>query len=416
MYLVATTVVSGAGFLFHVIISRLLGPDQYSALGALLSLLAVIGVPLSAVQLSCARAQARDPERTHLGAAMRIVTLAGAGCALLLVAMGGAVRHFLHLPSLWPVLWLALWVLLAVVCTVPEGVLIGQTRFRVLSLALLAGAATRIALGVVLGHEHAGISGAMAATVGAQLATLAVTWHSLAPVRATGQPLRLTAADGLLTVGAMTGLAVFAAIDTLLARNGLPERESGYYAAASTAGRIALFATGAVSLLAFPRFVRRLQRGETARHELLVSLLAVTTLGAMVVGCLVLAPTSVVRVLFGREYLPAVAELVPLGVTGALLGCLTLITYHHLARGSHFALVSWVGAAAVLGAAAGLDLTRHNLALVTLVVVALTSAISLTWSLTQVTSTAFSPEAERAADPRCSREPPAVGAAPVAGA
>ena len=53
---VATTGVNGLNFLFHVLISRLLGPSHYGALGAVLNVISVLAVPLGAVQLAVTQA------------------------------------------------------------------------------------------------------------------------------------------------------------------------------------------------------------------------------------------------------------------------------------------------------------------------------------------------------------------------
>jgi len=55
---VATTGVNGLNFLFHLLISRLLGPSHYGALGAVLNVISVLAVPLGAVQLAVTRAVA----------------------------------------------------------------------------------------------------------------------------------------------------------------------------------------------------------------------------------------------------------------------------------------------------------------------------------------------------------------------
>ena len=53
---IATTGVSGLNFLFHVLISRLLGPSYYGALGAVLNVISVLAVPLGAVQIAVTQA------------------------------------------------------------------------------------------------------------------------------------------------------------------------------------------------------------------------------------------------------------------------------------------------------------------------------------------------------------------------
>src|SRR4051812_38730553 len=48
----AMTAVDVSNFLFHVLISRILGPSSYGALGALLGLLLVLQVPIGAMQVA----------------------------------------------------------------------------------------------------------------------------------------------------------------------------------------------------------------------------------------------------------------------------------------------------------------------------------------------------------------------------
>ncbi len=59
LFFLATAALNASNFGFQVLLSRVLGPQSYSALLALLALLVIAGVPLSALQLSCAAAQAR---------------------------------------------------------------------------------------------------------------------------------------------------------------------------------------------------------------------------------------------------------------------------------------------------------------------------------------------------------------------
>ena len=48
-FLLATGTVGLSNFIFHVVISRLLGPDRYGALGALLNVVLVLAVPLAPI-------------------------------------------------------------------------------------------------------------------------------------------------------------------------------------------------------------------------------------------------------------------------------------------------------------------------------------------------------------------------------
>lgn len=383
LFFLATAALNASNFGFQVLLSRVLGPQSYSALLALLALLVIAGVPLSALQLSCAAAQARLDDPADPARAMRLVGIVALVAALLVLGAHGGVDGFLQITTIWPLAWLCGWLVLAALSAVPQGLLIGQSRFTTLGLTALAGAGLgRLVVGGVTAALHLGVSGGMAATTVSQGLTLALL---LVAVRGRqGQarpPLRLSAAEGALSTAALTGLAVFSAVDTVVARHTLNAVDSGYYAAAATGGRIALFAPGAIAVLAFPRFVRSAKEGHSDRRDLLLALAAVAGVGLVIVAAVVVVPDLIVRLLFGVDYLPAEHQLAVLAPAGALLGCLTLVTFYHLARGSSFALSAWVGAAAVVGAETRVTLSGDDLAASVLTVVALLTAASVGWAL-----------------------------------
>ena len=64
VFLAASATLGLSNFVFHVVISRLLGPDRYGALGALLTLVLVLGVPLTALQAAVTRAVAQQVGET----------------------------------------------------------------------------------------------------------------------------------------------------------------------------------------------------------------------------------------------------------------------------------------------------------------------------------------------------------------
>lgn len=383
VFFLATAALNASNFGFQVLVSRVLGPQTYSALLALLALLVIAGVPLSALQLSCAAAQARLDDPADPARAMRLVGLIALASALLLLAAHGEVDSFLQITSIWPLAWLCAWLVLAALSAVPQGLLIGQSRFTALGLTALVGAGFgRLLMGGVAAELHLGVSGGMAATTVAQGLTLALLLVAVRGRRGRARPpLQLSAAEGALSTAALTGLAVFSAVDTVVARHTLDAVDSGYYAAAATGGRIALFAPGAIAVLAFPRFVRSAKGGDADRRDLLLALAAVAAVGLAVVAAVVVVPDLIVRVLFGTDYLGAEHQLSLLAPAGALLGCLTLATFYHLARGSSFALAAWVGAAAVVGAETRVTLSGDELAASVLAVVALLTTASVGWAL-----------------------------------
>ena len=344
----ATVVVNVSNFGFHVLVSRLLGPGSYSGLSALLVLLTVVGVPLSAIQLATAQAQTGSDANSDIRGVLKGAVVAGAAVFVIAAVLTPLLQNFFHLDSATAGLMTGAWLLLAVVGSVPYGVLLGQRRFSAIAFAVVVGVAIRLATAPFLAGLG-GIAGGLLATILGQFATtalvlLAVRRQLLSP---TGGRLNLSSSDGLLSVLALVGLALLAGIDTMISRHVMTPSQSGYYAAASVAGKTALVAPASVALIAFPRFVEATKRSSNDLRALYGSLGLTLSLGLVAAGTLAAGPSVAVRLLFGSRYAPS-AQIVPvLAFEGAALGSLSVLIYYHIARRSRSSLLAWPGAALI---------------------------------------------------------------------
>ncbi|MGH9068935.1 MAG: glycosyltransferase, partial [Acidimicrobiales bacterium] len=372
-FFVGVGAVSASNFLFHVVVSRLLGPAGYGALGALLNVVLVLGIPLAAFQAAITQAVAeRDGAAgpPALGRLVRRSVVVGVAAVLAGSAAAPALRGFLHLASPLPAVVLATWLLPAVVGAALEGALLGELRFKPTAVALVVGTGgVRVLAGVALVEAGLGVTGAMAATTVAQVVTtllLLVALRAEVFSRAALAGLLVKARDTGLSVAALGGTAVLTSIDTFLARHFMAPSAAGYYAAGATAGRIALFLPGAIALIAFPRFAAARGTGLEGRRALARSILAVAFLGLVAAAILGLAPGLVVGVLFGTQYARSVAVIGTLALAGAAMGLIGLLTYFHLARRSPASLLSWAGCAAAAVLIAAFHARPESLALVML--------------------------------------------------
>src|SRR6185312_1871167 len=98
---VATAGVNGLNFLFHVLISRLLGPSYYGALGAVLDVISVLAVPLGAVQLALTQAviSGRGQQRISLRRLTMKAAIWGAGAMVAVGGLSPLMDGFLNLKS-----------------------------------------------------------------------------------------------------------------------------------------------------------------------------------------------------------------------------------------------------------------------------------------------------------------------------
>ena len=383
-FLVATAMANLSNFVFHVIVSRLLGPSNYGALGALLNTLLVLSVPLGALQTVVTKAEAAHLHSEGHGIGLRTAlaraVLVGAVGTGMLVVLSPLVGSYLHFQSSVPVVLLAIWVLPAIVGAVLQGVLMGRLRFSVVAVAAVVGGIIgRLVFGVLLIELGYGLDGAVVASVLSQVVVTCILLVPLMPevVHSKVKELGIGLRSGIHSILALGGYWVLATEDTVLARHFLPAKEAGLYASASTAGRIALLLPTAIGMLAFPRFARDKGAGRLTRSTIRWSFPATTVLGFISAAILLIVPSLVIGVLFGNSYQGAQSAVRILGVEAAGLGILALLTYLHLARDSLDSLYPWLGAAVAF---VGIELfhgSAVSVAFVMLVAVALATGISV---------------------------------------
>ncbi len=351
----ASLAVGLSNFVFHLVLSRLLGPANYGAFGALLNVTAVATVPLNAVSVTVAQSVARRPDPAQvppLGRLLRLAVVAGALATALWLAATPTLDRFFHLRTPDATVVLGFWLLVAVPGAVLEGVVLGQRRFAVAGAGQLAGTLVRLTSGVALVLLGLGVEGGMAATVAAALAIVAAYgWALRRELWARGRFVP-RASEALLSTVALGGAALLTSIDAWLARHFLAPHAAGLFVAAATAGNIALFLPGAITLVYFPRLAASRGSGPEARQALARATGLVALVGLGSAGVMALFPGLVVGVLFGPAFANArgALGLVALADAGiAVAGC---FVYYQVARGSPLALAAWPTCLAALGLAA----------------------------------------------------------------
>jgi glycosyltransferase involved in cell wall biosynthesis/O-antigen/teichoic acid export membrane protein len=350
---VATTGVSGLNFVFHVLISRLLGPPQYGAFTAVLNIISVLAVPLGAVQLAVTQASVSGGggERVSLRSLTIKAACWGVGAMAVTEALAPLTDSFLGLTSPFANLAMGAWIPLAVVGAVLQGALLGELRFAPVAVSsFLGGGVLRLASGALLVSAGFGVAGAVAATVIGQAFTTGVLLVvARREVFAEAlNPVRISLRDTVLSIGALAGNTTLGGIDVFLARHFLAHQAAGLYAAGATAGHIAMFLPGALVVVAFPRLAAAIRTGVSVRKTLTETLGLVTAIGLAAFAVLAVMPGVVVDVLFGRKYADAAGIVAIIGLTSVFFGIISVLTYYYVARRSWAALSSWAGVTLVI--------------------------------------------------------------------
>ncbi|MGD0054138.1 MAG: oligosaccharide flippase family protein [Acidimicrobiales bacterium] len=388
-FIVSNAIVNVANFGFFVVVGRLFTPSSYGAISALLSIVTVANTPLNAIQAGVVNATVLARRAMGEPSPRRIIgwfAVCGLALTLLVAGASGAIDRYFSLTSFVPVLMLALWFAPSVVSSALCGSLMGHYKFRVIAVANVVGALARIVLVLVFalsGHLF-GLAGPVLAT--STGVTVTSLWILVAvrrePSWRSPTILELHLTQTFWAFISLAGFATFVAIDVILARHLLGAAAAGNYAVASTAGKIALFLSVAVPIVAYPRFTAHHADGTSARHELRQALALVIGLGVLAGAVMALVPHLVIAVLFGHRYVAAPMLLRILAPEGAAMGVVGLFTYYHVAQRSLYAFVPWSGVALVTLFMTTGRLHAHGLALLMLVsavAVALLMAIPALW-------------------------------------
>jgi glycosyltransferase involved in cell wall biosynthesis/O-antigen/teichoic acid export membrane protein len=348
--LIAMSALNASNYVFHVAISRLLGPTSYGALTALLALMLVVSVPFGVLQATIAkrtaimRAEENVDEVPDLAAGTLKLVLPVAGLIFLaFIVLSPVIAVFLRV-SIGAAILVGAYVLVSLTLSVPLGALQGLQRFRALAMATMIGVVARFAVGVGLVWLGLGVPGALIGSVLAQGVAFVGAWKALGVSRGMFRralpEFRLLRDDFLPTLLGLSAFWLLAEGDVVLGRHFLGTAAAGYYSSAEVLARALLFVPGAIAIVALPRFTELRRSPSELRHFLRISLAAVGVLEAIGLSVLVLARVQVVGLAFGNSFAPA-ASIVPLLSIGTgLMAVVFILTYFHLAIGTraHFIL------------------------------------------------------------------------------
>jgi O-antigen/teichoic acid export membrane protein len=365
--LAAMLVWNASNFGFNSVAARLLGPSGYSELAATVALLYVASPVLISIQTLTSRAATAltvAGVEAEVGEMVRAATRRLTVVAGLIVAAAAAVSpllgDLLRLPSGIPVAIVVAGLALSLLTHCQRGALQGTERFgRFATGTVVEGLAKVVGAAGILLLVSKSVDGAAAAIPLAATCALvanrallrALPSSSVAERPTTSSAERSSAA----TLATFILLALLLSADVFAARRFLPGHEAGLYAAVSLCGKVAYFATSAISVFLFPSFSARRDRGGSGRRLLAAGIAVVVAVCCIIAGVYALAPRLILDPLFGSRYTGASGYL---GQIAIAFGAYA-VTY--LSATYLVACCSRAGAV-ILGVVAGIQVTALLLA------------------------------------------------------
>ncbi|MAF50488.1 MAG: hypothetical protein CMH64_00180 [Nanoarchaeota archaeon] len=301
------------GYLFHFYAGRKLGPSEYGVFGSLLSLIYIIGLPLTSIQTTITKFVADFKAKGNweeiaylLKNSLKKIFLIGLGVTLVYLLLSPFIASFLKIDSLTPVMLIGSYLFLALLLPITRGILQGLQKFKQLGASFVFEGITKLGLGVLLISIGLGVNGAILAFTFAYLIPFVLTFYFLRKVFRkekkkfdSGEIYRYSFPVALMLVS-LTG---FFTIDILLVKHFLSAVEAGYYAAMALLGKVIFFGSMSVSMVMFPKIAELYAVKKNTKRLMLKSLFMVFLCSFVVVSFYFLFPEFVVNMLFGSEYL-----------------------------------------------------------------------------------------------------------------
>ncbi len=335
-------IVAGAlGYVFQIIMGRMLSVAEYGTLTALMAIMMLIGAPLSTLSMVVSRkvsAYRSDEYANHRAYLFYMVNK-----KILLLAMVFVIPVLFYLESIQHFLAIEKNVYLYLLFTImiiafPQAVnyayLQGLQYFKWLSVSGVLATLLKIVIAVVLIYEGFGVSGALGGVVISSLIILVLVYVVLRPSlgRRSSKPsskTRLSYRAAVPVLLANVAFAVMTQIDMVLVKHYFLEQDAGLYAAASILGKAVMYLPGGIALALFPMVAENHSDGKSSAH-LLIQAFSITailcTIGALFYYYF---SDSIITLLYGESYRPA-AEILKYFGFAMLPMALIMVAEHFL--------------------------------------------------------------------------------------
>jgi O-antigen/teichoic acid export membrane protein len=357
--LIGTVLVGFGGYLFQMIMGRMLSLADFGTLAALTSFFSFISVPASALTTITTRTVAGLKAQGALGAVhyfmVRLNNILFGVAALLFVffvMLAPVIERWLRLESRTPYYWYCFSLFFIFMIAIYRGVLPGLQRFIAATLNGVLESMTKLLLAVALVLLSFRLSGAVASIVLASMAAFAVLVWQLRDIRRVpiqAISLRHIPRQYLFVILWSLALIALQGIDLLLVKQFFSPENAGLYAGVSILSKIIMFASLAVSSAMFPAATELYESGDHAKHRMLLwkalgIMVLVASAGLVVYGTV---PQLVIYLLFGKRYVSFASYLFPLGVVASFLSVVQLFATYFLSIRKRFFLLPLLMASGV---------------------------------------------------------------------
>lgn len=342
---------NGAAYVFSLVAARILIPEHFGAVTALLSILQMGVVASLGLQAAAARRIAVAPDRHDetVGVVLRSTILASLAVGAVALALTPALVWALHLDSVWPALLCSATLVPLTAMGGFLGIAQGAERWNVVTAISVANGFGRLIAGVVALLISPTVESAMAGVAIGAWTPVAIGLAMVGFRRAREHPpstlgvqgsvprRRFFLREALAGTHTLFAFYVLCNFDALIARNRLDAHDAGLYAAGLILTKAALMAPSFVGVLLYPRFAT----DETAA-SLRLGVTVVAAVGFVATAATALVPQVALILAGGRQYAEIAQHLWLFTLVGSVWSIVQVLVLDSLARRrSGVAILTW---------------------------------------------------------------------------
>lgn len=329
---------SVGNWVFFILVGRLLGPQDYGLVAAVLSGCLVLYVLCSSLQPTLAASNRGEPPDAIFVRALRVTIAATVGvmitAAVIIVIVGATIASFPTAVMLGAV------TVLAGIAVFPLtlGQLQGERRFAAYSLGFITVGIMRplafVALWVAGVRVLAPLLGTAASWVIGAVVVLVLARRALhtPPIERTSTQWHEFRKSILPNAGGVTAIAILTNADVITAKLVLGGRDAGLFAAASAIAQGLFLVPQVFTTLVLPRFAARRAHGRSSAALVAAGVGATLAVGAAFVIVAIPLGREFMRVTYGHAFRDAGGLLPYYGAAMACMGCAIVLLYHQIGR------------------------------------------------------------------------------------
>ncbi len=341
------------GWLYHVLVGGILGPEKYSELAALFALFYIINVPAGVLQTSLVKFFSTLKAKREYGQAKKLFIVATKKIALaelagfiLIIPVIPLIANFLHMGSLVYFVWLYLIFAITTISVVNGSVLQAFQLFTLSSVFANIGMVLRLVFGII--SAFFGVGGALIGNVFSSIISYILSFFPLGfLLKNRSENLVLSRQTAMQysfpALLVMFGITALYSQDILLVKHFFSNKEAGIYSYLSILGKAIYYASSAVSFVIFPLVAERTEL-HISYHRVVV--LGLSSIGAISCGLTLayfLFPRFVVLP-FGAAFYDTMPYLGFFGIFISFFSLSSLLVNIFLGMGKTFVWIFTLGA------------------------------------------------------------------------